>query len=198
MQPPVCLTCGVVSADDLRNKPALARLQEWQGRLALFWGRYPVLLRGLAFAPAFLLGAAVVAAYFGPLRRASLPLLCAAMLLYVAREYYPLAPLPFNADSVVTSRHGPFAAALAVAIRAALFTVTAGLLVTLAERLGLAAATLRGNGERGARFWSDFGTHSGSPWPIAFTVVVSLAYAGAMAVHVLAHHTRIAIPLRLA
>jgi hypothetical protein len=179
----LCVTCGRVSAEELGGAPALMRMGAWQARVARWWGARPHLALLALRAPPVLLALSLLAAYFEGWRGAAAPLLVVAVVMAVAKEALPLAPLPFNVYNVVSSRCDAYSAAARVVLAGALVLGLAGALAGAAERLGAAIRHRESGWTESPRvYWPV----EPLPWLSAALLALPLLYFAALATRALA------------
>lgn len=175
----LCLSCGVVTNQDLDYSPALVRMKEWQDRLATFWGQHPYLFYLMKAAPLWL-AIAVVMAYFEYTREYTVIFVSLALLTSISREVFPLTPVPFNVYNVVTSRADFYSTAARVLIVSFVGLVFVGGFIYLSEQLGNVYAHVKTDfsGESPPSYWSK----EMLPWLTVIIIVFPMLYFGSLVI----------------
>lgn len=178
MSPPLCLSCGPIDDDEYRNSPALSRLREWQDKVALFWGENPWFFRLLRL-PLLFFCLAILCAFYPETREYTCVFVVLSAGLMIAREYFPLAPVPFNVYNVVTSRKDTYSTAACMLPLTLLAILFVGVFVVISERAGNIAYHAQTDFmESPASYW---GTEP-LPWLSVFVILAPLMYFSSLTI----------------
>ena len=174
----LCETCGIVTEQDLQGSPALRRLQEWQDKLALFWGTHPWVLKLLQMPVPFLC-LAIMCAFYEETRHLTVYFVVAAVVIGTLREFIPLTPVPFNVYNVVTSRGDAYYTAARMGLLSLVALAFVGAFVTVSEQLGtVRVQSVSGFNHSPRSYWSD----SVLPWITCAILVVPTIYFSSLVV----------------
>lgn len=161
------MSCGLMDQADLQASPALSRLNDWQDKMSLFWGRHPwahnALRSGLMW-----LALGILSAFFEDTRAYTAIFVLLAVLVFVNKEFVPLAPIPFNLYNAVTSRNDAYSTAARGVLVTIVVIALCGLFVGLSEQLGNVAL----------HAWTNFLDTAPTYWatqPLPWLTVVLLA-----------------------
>lgn len=131
----LCLTCGFISEEEYNYSPALRRMSAWQDKIATFWGSHPYFFYFIRATPIWF-ALAVLSAFFDFSRDLTPIFLSLAILTLITREFYPLAPIPFNIYNVITSRADAYTTAGYILIASMIAIMFLGMFMALAEEMG--------------------------------------------------------------